>query len=429
MKRATLDILRCPYCGGRLELVESLHHRANEATIHEGILGCQCCIFPVVADIPVLHLQPAAVEARGFVEEGRPDLALRALVGASDPARAEVVERAAASDATTYRDMVEALGPTLEGGYFLYRFSDPTYLVANAVVRAVGQAVLGGARRALDLCGGSGHMTRSLVGLSSPDPILADLFFAKIWLARRFTVPGCEAVCCDGNAPLPFARGIFGLVTCFDAFQFIWTKRQLVDEMSRLVDPVEGAVLIGHTHNQLAWSPSHGQPLSPDGYRDLFEVLPPRIFGEAGLFEDVVSGGPLDLSRADTVEALNHDPALTIVAAGAGIADRVFQPHALEPAGAIRAGHHLDREASQLRLNPLYQATAAGGSVRLDLRFPGADYDDEFGAAARRYLPETATLDAEAFDLLRRGRLERSTPVLDDLVRRRVILRLPERYY
>ena len=27
-----------------------------------------------------------------------------------------------------------------------------------------------------------------------------------------------------------------------------------------------GAVLISHTHNQRTWSPSHGQPLSPDGY-------------------------------------------------------------------------------------------------------------------------------------------------------------------
>ena len=66
---------------------------------------------------------------------------------------------------------------------------------------------------------------------------------------------------------------------------YIWTKRQFVADLTRLVDgPGEpGAVLIGHTHNELAWCPSHGQPLSPDGYRDLFETIEPRIFGEARL--------------------------------------------------------------------------------------------------------------------------------------------------
>ena len=67
--------------------------------------------------------------------------------------------------------------------------------------------------------------------LSSPAPVLADLYFREGWLARRFTAPGCEAVCCDGNAPLPFARGAFGLAMCSDAFQYIWTKRQFVGEM------------------------------------------------------------------------------------------------------------------------------------------------------------------------------------------------------
>ena len=59
-----------------------------------------------------------------------------------------------------------------------------------------------------------------------------------------------------------------------------------------------GAALISHTHNERTWSPSHGQPLTPDGYRDLFETLEPRLFGEAGLFADVVTGGPLDLVAA-----------------------------------------------------------------------------------------------------------------------------------
>ena len=43
---------------------------------------------------------------------------------------------------------------------------------------------------------------------------LADLYFSKVWLGARFTAPGCEPVCCDGNAPMPFARGTFRYAIC-----------------------------------------------------------------------------------------------------------------------------------------------------------------------------------------------------------------------
>ena len=60
MHVSTLDILRCPYCGGRLELVTSLFHRRDGDEIHDGILGCHCCIFAVIDGIPVIHLEGAS---------------------------------------------------------------------------------------------------------------------------------------------------------------------------------------------------------------------------------------------------------------------------------------------------------------------------------------------------------------------------------
>ncbi len=97
-----LDILRCPFCGGRLELVSSMYHRSLSDQIHDGILGCHCCIFPVVDGIPVLHLQPAAVVAREHMEAARPALALRAMVGLESDEEAERFEAAAASETSTY---------------------------------------------------------------------------------------------------------------------------------------------------------------------------------------------------------------------------------------------------------------------------------------------------------------------------------------
>jgi len=442
---STLDLLRCPYCGGRLDLVTSLFHQIDGDEIHDGILGCHCCIFPVVAGIPVLHLQSAATSARDHVQAGHPELARRTMFGLEDERQAEAFDATARSATATYRDLVEALGPNFEGGYFLYRFSDPTYVVADAVVRAVAGRVLATGGRAVDICGGSGHLTRSLVGLGSAPPVLADLYFAKVWLGRRFTAPGCEAICCDGNAPMPFARGAFRLAMCVDAFMYIWTKRQFVADLVRLIDNEDhdhrahrdhgvrhlgddagarregrlddlggepGAVLIGHTHNELEWCPSHGQPLSPAGYRDLFETIDPRIFGESGLFADVVKGGPLDLSRRDAEDVVNHEVALTIIASRR--AD-VFQPHPIE---APRAN-------GELRVNPLYAAEQEGDQVRFRLRFPSDDYEQEYGAC-REYLPETVVLDRRTLAAISEGRVPAD---LEDLVRRRVIVDLPRRYY
>jgi uncharacterized protein YbaR (Trm112 family) len=420
MQLETLEILRCPYCGGRLALVDSLFHRRAGDEIQDGILGCHCCIFPVVDGIPVLHLQPPATTARDQVQAGRPDLARRTMIGLDGEAQAAAFDTVVASKTATYRETVEALGPDFEGGYFLYRFSDPTYIVAQAVVRSVARTVLHGSRRAVDICGGSGHLTRTLAGLSSPPPVLADLYFAKVWLARRFTAPGCEPVCCDGNAPFPFARAAFGLAMCTDAFMYIWTKRQFVGEMERLIanpDPgaEPGAVLIGHTHNERTWSPSHGQPLSADGYRDLFETFEPRVFGEANLFADVVGGGPLDLSRHDDADTLDRDPALTIIASRH---PGVFAVHPLDPPAAGEA-------TGEFRLNPLYAADPDGDRIRLRLQFPSEDYAQEYGAC-RQYLPDDATVDRAVLATLPARTV--AGPLVD-LARRRVILDLPERYY
>src|SRR5262245_51314496 len=120
MHISTLEILRCPYCGGRLEIVTSMYLRREGDEIRDAVLGCQCCIFPVVAGIPVLHLQEAGVTARQHVEAGNPSLALRAMIGAEDDEHAKRIETALSSDRSTYKEIVDVLGPSFEGGYLLY---------------------------------------------------------------------------------------------------------------------------------------------------------------------------------------------------------------------------------------------------------------------------------------------------------------------
>src|SRR5215510_14061648 len=128
MRVETLAFLRCPYCGGALELVTSMFHEQDASGIRNGILGCHCCLFALVDGIPVMHLQANAEAAIAHLKGERPDLARRAMFGLEDPRQAEIFDRAAASETATYKETVEAIGPNFEGGYFLYRFSDPTFV-------------------------------------------------------------------------------------------------------------------------------------------------------------------------------------------------------------------------------------------------------------------------------------------------------------
>jgi hypothetical protein len=237
------------------------------------------------------------------------------------------------------------------------------------------------------------------------------LSFAKLWLARRFTAPGCEPVCCDGNAPLPFAKEAFDLVVCSDAFHYIWTKRLLASEMMRVAS-VEGAVVVTHAHNATQWNPSAGMPLPPDAYHDLFADMNGRVFAERELLAEVIAGG-IDLSRRHDGGALEADPALTIVAsrrADVFRASRVARP-------AVARG--------EFRLNPLYTVDGDGARATLRLRFPSEDYEEEY-AAARAYLPDDVIVAGSALASLPAARL---SPELADLARRRIILDLPKHYY
>ena len=107
------------------------------------------------------------------------------------------------------------------------------------------------------------------------------------------------------------------------------------------------------------------------------------------------------------------NPALTIIATRDA---HVFTRHPLPQATSA---------TGELRINPLYTITADGERVRLHLGFPSEDYEQEYGAI-RRYLPEELTLDRSTIASIATGQVSGE---LAELVRRKVIVDLPKRYY
>jgi uncharacterized protein YbaR (Trm112 family) len=410
MLLSTLELLRCPFCGTRLDIVENAALERTADRISAGVLGCQCCAFPIVAGIPVLIADDLTRDAMHALEAGHKEEALFALLGLdSDERRAAFRAFTARGDAATSRDALEILSPDAEGTYFIYRFSDPTYVTMQALLRGIGAHRR--PARIIDVCGGAGHLTRDLAALpSAPFTVLADVFFWKLWLARTFIVPACEPVCCDGNSPLPFSSRLFDMVVLADAFPYIWHKRMLAADLMRIARP-EGCVLMPHLHSSLNFNYSAGMTLTPAAYADLLADMNPRLFKDHVLTDGVLERHAIDLSVPGAPEDVGDEPSVTLVAGGSDL----FRCYPVdEPTGV----------AGELVVNPLYAVTPRDGRSELTLTFPTPEYEEEFGGC-RRYMPDTLTLPG---DLSRPLRPEQFGDEYEELRRRRVLLDVPRRY-
>lgn len=397
MHVGTLERLRCPFCGTQPTLIDNSALVRTSIEIESGVLGCECCAFPIVAGIAVMIADDRVRAAMHQLEAGDRDAALFTMLGLhEDAGRAEAFRALLHGNDTnavgaglqtrpnlTYQNAIAILSPDAEGQYFVYRFSDPTFLMASAVLHAVAQHPAVRARPALDLCGGSGHLTRVIGQLTSPgETTLADVYFWKLWLARRFTAPECTAVCCDANHPLPFARDTFSLVVCSDAFPYIWHKRLMAEEMMRLAGE-DGIVALPHLHSVMGDNFSAGMTLTPAAYRNLFAPLGPRLFKDSVLLEQALDGGALHLESDAPLSALDSEPSLTLIATRHAELFRTYDPPAEQTS-----------VAGTLAVNPLYRIERRGSESILTLAFPTPEYEEEFGEA-KRYLPATVTVAAD----------------------------------
>ena len=421
MHESLLALLRCPFCGTRLQPVENHALIRDAERILAGVLGCECCAFPVVDGIPVLIADDTARGAIVALEAGRLDDARDLLLGLEGDRSAAFRVLLARGHAATYRDFIGVLSPDAEGTYFVYHFSDPTYVMAEGVLRGLAQAPATTSGWVIDVCGGSGHLTRVLTDLqrasASPGPgtVLADLYFAKLWLAARITAPACHPVCCDANHPLPFDSGMCSLAVLSDAFPYIWHRRLLAGELIRLVGP-RGLVVMPHLHSALGENFSPGMPLTPAAYADLFAPLAPRLYRDEDLLAPLLDREAVDLARPVTPAEMGSEPSFTLVASH-------------DPA-LFRAYHVPTRAAvtGALVVNPLYRVDRSTSGSTLTLTFPTPEYAEEFGGC-RRYLPDTLDVAADLSGPLHAVALEAALGAeYLALRRRRVLIDAPLRY-
>ena len=72
MTESLLRLLRCPFCGTRLQLVGNNALIRHGDRIESGVLGCECCAFPIVAGIAVLIADERPRNAMHALEADQP---------------------------------------------------------------------------------------------------------------------------------------------------------------------------------------------------------------------------------------------------------------------------------------------------------------------------------------------------------------------
>lgn len=412
MRFELLEILNCPFCGSQLQLQRDSILEIKENEIFHGILICHCCAYPIVSGIPYIRTGKIAEQTLDFLGKGNKEQALFTLLDLDDARQSRFQELLANKQKLTFRRALEILCTDSEAPYLFYRFSDPTFLTGTAMLEAVGQNAECFEKFVLDLCGGAGHFTRLLCNSTDAEKvILADVSFWKIWLAKQFIAPGCQAVCCNANEPLPFAKEIFSLVFCSDAFHYIWSKRLLAGEIQRLTGS-DGTAILAHLHNSLCYNPSAGMPLAPSGYRNLFDAPDVRLFKEDEILNAFLKKKPIDLSGDLNEEELSNAPTLLLITSQSKNRFRLYEkPQKKEVLG-------------QLTVNPLYNLERSGKKTVLRLQFPSDYYEMEF-AEILRYLPENVELNGNQAESIEKRKMDQA---LISLAESYILLDVPSSY-
>ncbi|WP_433784050.1 class I SAM-dependent methyltransferase [Actinomycetospora sp. CA-101289] len=336
--------------------------------------------WPVLEGIPYLRAGRDEVreQALAALDDGRDRDAAAVLLADNDdwwdqpPPPAEQLR--AVLDATTLREAVAGLGLGRVGDYFLHRDHDPSGLAVLALTAAHPPA----GRPVLDLACGAGHLLRRLAQHGEQDLTGVDVVFSKLWLARRFVVPGDVAlVCADLAHPWPVHPAGDTYVAVHDVLYF------LDDPAAVLATAAEhagegGAVVAAHCHN--TGQPGHPRP--PEAWAAL---LPGALtYGEEELTSATLERR---LPRSADAQDLGDTEAVALARDGGAAAPETAL---LDPA-----------PGADLRPNPLY----ADGTRR----WPNEVWGAEYGPRAATYLPE-----------------RRPDPMPDDAVARRLLVDLPE---
>jgi ubiquinone/menaquinone biosynthesis C-methylase UbiE/uncharacterized protein YbaR (Trm112 family) len=446
MNTSFLKLLRCPFCAGTLNasVPESVAPQPEY-----GVVSCYCGRYPIVAGIPVLKkgnigsAGQSSEEVIALIENGRQSEALFSLLTppglppspswirslpsitginrlkefARRRSAREWQEQASAlladdkATACNILDLYFSRNKKVRD-YFAFRFGNGRYLVGLSFAASLASQP---DKALLDFACGCGHLTSGLVQQAEGRPVVGidDSFFG-LYVAKRWTAPQAEYVCCAADGSLPFPDGTFSAAFCSDAFQYFHSKATSARELKRLTQD-HGIIVLFWVRNGLLEHPFAGSPLPPAGYEALVADMPHRLVADSEVLARYLQKQGPPLARSAEIDHLAHEPVLSIVAS--------HRPEVFVDYGSFEEWPHA---RGRLDLNPLYvkETRNGNGSVSLRRRFPSPLYE-ELNQECKSYLPVSVDVNEAIWTDLANGK---QTEEIKALVGQCVLLAIPELY-
>lgn len=408
----------CPFCKTSLEISPF----PKEGF---GVFHCSCGKYPIVDGIPILKRGGWTQRILQFIEERKYPLALAIAISPSiknslwrrygrkilrrmfpsmrwDLCHIQKTQRMLDRDPfPTFEDFlkffyVESANPfSLAYDYLYFRRTSPTFLSILALLK-IKDFTKG---PILDLCCGSGHVTRNLTYLNEGDVVGLDGEFFLVWLAKKFLAPRAFYVCADVNFSLPFTPEAFQTVLCADALFDVENASALAMETLR-VSQANGRVFFARLLNraiQHIYSGRH--PLLPEEYRALFLGSFTQLIPERLLLEHYLQGKRFNFEASFSAEDLKKESSVALIVSK-------------EPRSMEEHDREVEKIPGEWQINPRYFFSESSHEFR---KKSPADsrYLDEY-AQESLYLTDPFHVDA----LIN----------FETLVNKRLLVSLPERY-
>jgi SAM-dependent methyltransferase/uncharacterized protein YbaR (Trm112 family) len=434
MRREFLKLMKCPYCGGNIE-IDEVYEEKNKGIIN-GVVKCACGEYPILHGILNFKINPLSKYALELLKEGEPKEALMLLLGpnvegiweltdflqANQPGRlfrkvlltlvgiwAKQISKRYLKEDLSFCDL---LGKNPNQAYFKHRFSAETLWSVYPFIPLLKR----NRKRILDLGCGRGHASFIISAYVEPEELVcADHTFKSLYLASKYFVKETQFICLDGNYPLPFKDHTFDSVFMLDALHYIQTRAQLANELKRVVSP-EGLLLLLHLHNSLVYNIGAGYPLTHQAWINLFKggALEIKAIPERRIVENFLLNNELDLAEEYSENELNASNAISIIASKEkslfGVYDRVDS-------------YFLNK--NNLVINPIYKMKEEGDKILLRRNFPSEFFRKEY-PLTEKYLPERSEIDKRFVN--GRSVCVSDSDEIEDLMRKIVIINVPEKY-
>lgn len=444
MKLDSLKLMKCPYCGSDLSLGEV--YRENNMDIIDGFVLCGCNKYPILDGILFLKAGHKNNKIKILMVEGKIRQAVKVAMDKSEERFWEldhflrlngiygqffgdllsiIVKTRANLNYKKYSDdnipFCSMLGNNPFDIYLKNRFSADSFWSLYPFIPLIKER----RERILDLSCGMGHSSFLLSTYVRPKELIcADYSFRNLYLAKKYFVEDAALVCLDANHSLPFKDGIFSSIIMLDAFHYIKGQSSLAREMERVIS-LPGLLLLLHLHNKLKENLAAGQPLTPDGWINLFQNVPFKLLPEKSVVEDFIYRNKINLVKDYSKDDLNSSDALVIIGGGNNSNLYIHQD----------VWVNILENKNNLIINPCYTIERKVDSVILSRKYPSESFKNEY-PLMKKYLPEECIINGMAAKAITGRNLDINSIKfseydqlrIEELMRKFVIINVPKNY-